>query len=144
MKSLLVDSCVFINALKEDSVHREDCLSFLDTLSRAGTPITMPAHGWFEVWCSLKRIETIDQQFKGVSINGKWNFPLELLHIDDKFIHKYGNIEIPHIKAGDHIYVVVAHVDGRPLITTDNGMAKVAKQLGVSVYSPKEYVVHVA
>src|SRR5690606_41859639 len=93
MKKILVDSCVFINAMKEDSVHRDQCVAFLECLERSGTPMTMPAHGWFEVWCNVKRVEKIDKTFKGVSINGQWTFPIELIHIDDKFIGKYGRSE---------------------------------------------------
>lgn len=146
MTKILVDSCVYINAFKEDSEYREQCISFLEAFSRLQRPITMPAHGWFEVWCNLKRIEKIDQKFKGVSINDQWSFPLELIHIDAEFIGKYGNVQIPYAKAGDHIYLVVAHVNRYPLVTTDGGMAKIARQLGISVYSPSEFLVseHVA
>lgn len=140
MNKLLVDSCVFINAFKDDSIHREQCLTFLESLSQARQPITMPAHGWFEVWCSLKRIEHIDKKFKGVSIDGRWSFPIELIPIDDEFIGKYGNLEIPYIKAGDHIFIVVAYVNRYPLVTTDERMKNVAKGLGISVFSPAEYV----
>ena len=102
--------------------------------------MTMPAHGWFEVWCNSKRIEKIDKKFKGVSINGQWTFPIKLIHIDADFINKYGNVEIPYTKAGDHIYLVVAYVNKFPLITTDGGMTKIAKELGISVYTPAEYL----
>ncbi|RJG00805.1 type II toxin-antitoxin system VapC family toxin [Noviherbaspirillum sedimenti] len=140
MTKIIVDSCVFINALKEDSDHRDECRAFLEALPRSGQIMTMPAHGWFEVWCNLKRIETIDKKFSGVSINGQWQFPVELIHIDAEFINKYGNVEIPYAKAGDHIYVVVAYVNGYTLVTTDNGMAKVARSIGVTVLTPAEYL----
>ncbi|MDO9151210.1 MAG: PIN domain-containing protein [Methylotenera sp.] len=140
MTKILVDSCVFINALKEDSDHRDQCLAFLEALSDSGRAMTMPAHGWFEVWCNIKRIENIDQQFKGVSINEQWKFPIELIHIDANFISKYGNVQIPYTKAGDHIYIVVAYINHYPLVTTDKGMAKIAKEIGVSVYSPADFM----
>ena len=137
---LIVDSCVFINSMKADSVHRAGCLAFLELLSSTGTTMSMPAHGWFEVHCSLKRIEKIDKNFSGSPIGGKWNFPIELIHIDAEFIAKYGNIDIPYTRAGDYIYLVVAHVNRYPLVTTDKGMSTVGKQLGVTVYSPAEFV----
>lgn len=137
---IIVDSCVFINAMKEDSEFREQCLSFLEYFSKQGKEITMPAHGWFEVWCNLKRIEKIDKKFKGVGINGNWTFPIKLIHIDAEFINKYGNIELPYIKAADHIFVVVAYVNGYPLVTTDGPMANKAREIGVKVYSPKEFM----
>ena len=126
--------------MKADSVHRTDCLAFLEHLNHSGTTMSMPAHGWFEVHCSLRRIERIDKTFSGVPVGGNWSFPIELIHIDDKFIAKYGNVDIPYTKAGDHIYLVFALTNGYPLVTTDNGMSAVAKQLGVAVYSPAEFV----
>ncbi len=141
---IIVDSCIFINAMKEDSEFREQCLGFLEHMAKNGKMITMPAHGWFEVWCNLKRIEKIDQVFKGVAINCQWLFPLELIHIDADFIGKYGNVEIPYIKAGDHIFLVVCYVNGYPLITTDNGMSRKAKEIGVKVYTPQEYLAEVS
>jgi uncharacterized protein YacL len=48
-------------------------------------------------------------------------------------------VDIPHIKAGDHIFVAVAKVDSIPLITNDGKMNEVAKQCGVQVFSPKEF-----
>ncbi len=139
MTKILVDSCVFINAMKEDSDHKDECRKFLEVLSSSGLGMTIPAHGWFEVWCNLKRIES-ENKLSSTSINGQWKFPVELIHIDADFISKYGNVHIPYAKAGDHIYLVVAYVNGYKLVTTDNGMAKVAHSLEISVFSPAEYL----
>ena len=136
----IVDSCVFINAMKEDSEFRNQCLSFLEHMAKHKKLITMPAHGWFEVWCNFKRIEKIDKVFKGVTINGQWQFPLELIPIDAEFVSKYGNIELPYIKAADHIFVVVCYVNNYPLVTIDEPMTKKARDLGISVFTPEEYL----
>lgn len=137
---LLVDSCVFISAFNAASGHMEDSRRFLEELARRQQPILMPAHGWFEVWCSLRRIEKIDKTFDGPLFEGIMQFPIELIHIDKDFILKYGNIDIPYTRAGDHIFLVVAHVNGYELVTWDQGMTKVAKGLNVAVYSPSEYL----
>ncbi len=134
----LVDSCVFINAFKVDSEFRDASLQFLSELARRKTLIAMPAHGWFEVWCSLRRIERNDNAFAGPVIDGLQQYPLELIHIDSQFILKYGNVDIPYIKAGDHIYLVVAHVEGYRLVTGDKGMTRVARELNVDVCTPSE------
>jgi len=126
--------------MKSDSVHRPECLEFLEYLVSTRTTMTMPAHGWFEVHCSLKRAREIDKKFLGAPIGAEWNFPIELIHIDEKFLRRYGNVEMPYSKAGDHIYLVVAYVNGYPLVTTDQGMTKVAKSLGISVFDPPSYL----
>ena len=100
----------------------------------------MPAHGWFEVLCSLRRIEKNEKKFEGPSFENLQQYPVELIHLDAHFIAKYGNIDIPYIKAGDHIYIVVSYVNGYQLITRDKGMTEVARQLNVAVFSPNEYL----
>jgi PIN domain nuclease of toxin-antitoxin system len=100
----------------------------------------MPAHGWFEVWCNLKRISSVDRTYLPPFFAGKMQLPLELIHIDDQFIKKYGNINIPYSKGADHIFIVVAYENQYPLITWDDKMRKIAKKVGVQVYDPKEYL----
>ncbi len=140
MSKIIVDSCVFINAFNLKSDFREECIDFLQNLINNKKLLTMPAHGWFEVLCSLRRIERNDKAFCGPLINGIMQYPVELIHIDSDFINNYGNVDIPYLKAGDHIYTVIAYKNKYSLITTDNAMIKVANILKMSVYTPKEYL----
>jgi hypothetical protein len=102
--------------------------------------MTMPSHGWFEVWCNINRLSDVDRKYLHPVFAGKRQFELELIHIDDHFIRKYGNVRIPYMKASDHIFVVVAMVNSYPLVTRDEGMRRVAVSVGVNVYTPTEYV----
>lgn len=140
MDKLLVDSCVFISAFKEDSEYRDESRKFLELLLNRNQMITMPAHGWFEVWCNLKRIERIDKKFISPTFNGLKSYPVELIHIDDKFISKYGSVDIPYAKAGDHIYLVIAHINKYKLITWDKGMSIIAKSISIDVQNPTEFL----
>jgi predicted nucleic acid-binding protein len=139
MTKVLVDSCVFINTMKADSVHRDECHKFLEQLDANDITMLMPSHGLFEIWCNLKRIELLDKKYSGQPINGNWIFPIEAIHIDEHFLNKYSNLLLPYIKAGDHIYIAIAKTDGLPLVSTDNGMLRVAKEVGVQAFLPSEY-----
>jgi predicted nucleic acid-binding protein len=137
---ILVDSCVFINSFQSDSIYREASIAFLDLLLSKNQLITMPAHGWFEVWCTLRRLSEVDRKYTPPIFQGAMKYPVELIHIDAQFITKYGNLDIPYTKAGDHIFIAVAFANGYPLITWDNGMIKAGKEIGINVYTPDEYV----
>jgi hypothetical protein len=141
---LLVDSCVVIDSFQKDSAHREDAYSFLDYIVRSGQLMTMPAHGWFEVWCNLNRLSTIDRRYAHPAFGGQMALPLELIHIDKAFITKYGNIRLPYMKGSDHIFVVVAHVNNYQLVTRDDGMLRVCREIGVRACSPAEYLSSIA
>ena len=140
MTKLIVDSCVFINAFKSDSEFREDSLKLLEHLARKGKLITMPAHGWFEILCSLRRVERKDHAFEDPQIDGLMKYPVELIHIDENFISRYGNVDIPYIKAGDHIFIVIAYINNYQLITWDHGMKDVAEKLNIQAYTPTDYL----
>ena len=63
-----------------------------------------------------------------------------MIHIDELFIEKYAMADIPHIKAGDHIFVAMAKVSNCPLITSDAKMITISKECGVRVFEPVEFM----
>lgn len=63
MSTLLVDSCVVIDCFHRDSPNREGSLRLIEHLFAVNQRITMPAHGWFEVWCTLNRLSDIDRKY---------------------------------------------------------------------------------
>ena len=135
--NILVDSCVFIDSFDPASDNHVASLALLEELARRGVVVTMPAHGWFEVQCTLQRLRS-EGRFVGPLLDGRQQYPLKLIHIDDKFIGKYAMADLPYIKAGDHIFLAVAKVNGISLITNDGTLIKVAKSAGVSVFTPAE------
>ena len=54
---LIVDACVFIDTFDPQSPNHCASLRLLETLRQRDLLISMPAHGWFEVQCTLKRLE---------------------------------------------------------------------------------------
>lgn len=135
--NILVDSCVFIDSFDPRSPHHKTSLALLKTLAAKGVVVTMPAHGWFEVQCTLQRLRN-EGRFVGPKIGKHQQYPLKLIHIDEKFIAKYAIAKLPYIKAGDHIFLAVAKVNNVSLITSDGNMIKIAKAAGVSVFTPAE------
>lgn len=135
---LLVDSCVFIDAFDPQSPNHAESLALLKELRRRAILITMPAHGWFEVQCTLQRLAA-EKRFVGPAIQSEMNYPIELVHIDKSFIQKYAMVDIPYIKAGDHIYLAIAKTNGYPLVTSDSKMTEISKYCGVRVYDPAEF-----
>jgi rRNA-processing protein FCF1 len=100
----------------------------------------MPAHAWFEIWCTLKRLERWDRKFSGRPVKGATQYPIEFIFIDGHFLKKYGNVDLKYIKAGDHIFLVIAKINGYPIITTDKKMREVAESEGIPVYNPLEFM----
>ena len=136
---LIVDSCVFIDSFDPQSSNHVESVRLLEELLHRGIPITMPAHGWFEVQCTLQRFIK-EKRFVPPTIGGRQHFPIRLIHIDQSFIEKYKMVDIPYIKAGDHIFIAVAKLNDCPLVTNDATMAAVSKQCSVRVFTPTEFI----
>jgi len=140
MSKLIVDSNIFINSFNSESEFREESISFLTKLAELGQLITMPAHGLFEITCTLKRLSDIERNYLHPVIFGEKQYPIEVMHIDNQFIDRYSSVAVPYIKAGDHLYLVVSKYNGYPLVTRDGGLTKRAIEAGVNVFTPTEYI----
>lgn len=140
MNKIIVDSNIFINSFNKESEYRDESINFLTAMNEIGQQITMPAHGLFEIMCSLKRLSEIDRTYVHPVLLGKTEYPIEAIHIDYEFIEKYSSVEVPYIKTGDHLFLVVAKYNNYPLITRDGGLTKRAKEAGVKVCTPTEYI----
>jgi len=140
MSKLIVDASVLINCFQKDSDERDASRRFVDHVIQSGQLVTMPAHGWFEFLCALNRLSGPERQFLPAVFNGNMQLPLELIHIDQHFINKYGNVAIPYIKASDHIYVVIAYVNHYRLVTSDKKMCSTCRRLEVEAFTPEDYL----
>ena len=140
MQKILIDTCIVIAAIDKNSLDHVTAHKLLEWAEKEKIMFSIPAHAVFEIWCTGKRLAKIDKTFQGGAINNKFNYPIDVLYIDEVFLKKYGNVELKHIKAGDHIFLVVAKLDNYPLITLDSKMIKVAKAEGIEVYTPDEFI----
>jgi len=136
---LLVDSCVFIDWFDPKSDNHLAAADLLTELKVRNLLITMPAHAWFEIQCAFQRLIQ-EGRFVGPLIDGRMDYPVELVHIDELFIETYSMADVPYIKAGDHIFIVIAKVNDYPLITSDAKMIDVSKKCGVRVFEPAEFM----
>jgi hypothetical protein len=69
---------------------------------------------------------------------------IEFIHIDDQFLQNYSDVDVPVIKAMDHLFLVVAKKNHLPLITWDEQMTKAGKECGVNVSNPQEWMLFMA
>ena len=137
--TLLVDSCVFIDWFDPQSNNHQAAANLLTELKVRELLITMPAHGWFEVHCAFQKLK-LERRFKGPVIDGRMDYPIELIYIDKPFMEKYAMADVPYIKAGDHIFIAIAKVNDYPLITSDAKMINVSKECGIRVFEPAEFM----
>lgn len=137
--AFILDANVFVDSFDKASPSHKICWEMLDFLAKYKIVPTMPMHGWFEVQVNLKKIQGKGNLLHPI-FDSKHEFKLEYIHIDDVFLANYANIDVEYIKAGDHIYLVVAKKHNKRLVTSDEKMLRVAKRSGIQAMTPAEYM----
>ena len=139
-KEFVLDSSVFLSAFDKNDSGRDSVRFFLEEVQKRGFTAVMPMHGWFEVLCTWNRMKQ-QNVFDPPEFGDAQTYPFKLIHIDEDFIKRYGNImDLPYIKGGDHIFLVYAKVNDIPLVTRDKKLFQVARESKTRVFMPEEYL----
>lgn len=109
-----------------------------------GIKVKVPMHAMFEIRSAMMNVKMLAKE-KGEAIQFNEDIgedtPLKIepVSIDSAFFQKYFDAQIPHLEAGDQIFVALAKVDGLVLLTEDLSQYKAAKAAGVKVYNEIEF-----
>jgi hypothetical protein len=137
--TIVIDSNVIIDTFDPRSPHYAASYSFMEYIIANGILFAMPMHGWFEFNCTLKRMEK-EGRARPPIIAGSQEMKIEFIHIDAQFLENYADVDVPVIKAMDHLSLVVAKKNRLPLVTWDKQMLDAGVKCGVQVYKPTEWM----
>lgn len=141
--SMVIDSNVIIDTFDPSSPNHRASYEFMDHILGKNILFVMPMHGWFEINCTLNRIK----KEKGIVppiLAGRQQMAIEFIHIDDQFLQNYRAVDVPVIRAMDHLFLVVAKKNHLPLITWDKQMSQAGNECGVDVSNPQEWMQNMA
>ena len=133
--SIVIDSNVIIDTFDPISPNYKASLSFMEYIVGNRVLFAMPMHGWFEINCTLNRMRKEGRALPPI-IAGSQQMIIEFIHIDSLFLENYGLVDVPVMKAMDHLFLVVAKKNNLPLITWDQQMITVGAECGVHVHNP--------
>lgn len=137
--SIVVDSNVIIDTFDPTSPNYTESHRFMDHIISKNVLFAMPMHGWFEIKCTINRIKKEKGLLPPV-LAGRQEMAVEFIHIDDEFLENYSSVDVPIIKAMDHLFLVVAKKNELELVTWDNQMIKAGISCGVKVLTPADWM----
>jgi predicted nucleic acid-binding protein len=137
--SMVVDSNVIIDTFDPQSPSYDASLSFISHIIGNRILFAMPMHGWFEINCTLNRLRKESRVLPPI-ISGTQEMMVEFIHIDAQFLENYASVNIPVLKAMDHLFLVVAKKNKLPLITWDKQVIAAGAKCGVSVANPADWM----
>jgi len=102
--------------------------------------ITIPIYAVLELETAIEN-ERLNNNFKTDDILNKFCLlSPKVVYIDKNFIKEYMDLNVPYIKAGDLIYILIAKKHSAILITEDEKQYKVARFAQVSTYKINDFL----
>lgn len=144
-KLLVVDSSVVVDAFDTSSAEHFASHSFLEAARRSGFKLAMPVHGFFELKCAMHRLVHVEKRKVAPPYNSfESAIPFQLVHLDQRFLENYSDVEVEYAKGSDTIFMVIAKKLGLPLVSSDRPMLKRALNSGIKALTVAEGLQYVA
>ena len=142
--SPVIDSCVLIDMFDPESPRHEVAKDLGDWLIDNRVKAFMPWTGMFELNRVITRIRKENPNHQlSAHFTEERPIVVERIPVDAAFFAKYFCRELPYTKAADMLFLSIAYVDKRPLVTEDNKLREAANGAGVAVYTIVEFLKHV-
>jgi len=115
MSCVVIDTSVLTDIFLTTRDRRPDAKELWDYLIEKGLRIRVPMYAVFEFACALKNEQILSWPQKlhvwdeFAEDRPLW---LEVVPMDQGFFEKYFSTELPHMRAGNLIFVAMAKVDG--------------------------------
>jgi predicted nucleic acid-binding protein len=141
----VVDTCVFIEMFDPDSPRHEIAKRLGDFLIDNKLKAYMPWTAMFEINRVIMNIRKNKPAHKlSKYFTEERMIVVERMPIDADFFSRYFIVNLPYTKAADMLFLSIAYVDKRPLVTEDTKLIKAARKAKVSVFTTSEYLDHVS
>jgi predicted nucleic acid-binding protein len=146
---VVIDSCVWLDMFLTHRSGHANAALLAERLRReeGEIEILIPMHAEFEITSAImceKRSAAAEGRALHPNESISEDRPLKctLVPIDLQFFHRHATGEMPDLKSGDMIFVLLALHDGLDLVTEDKKMLSEARRLGVSAFTTAEYLTH--
>lgn len=140
---VIVDASVLVDFVLENSTRHNDAIKLFKFLIERQVRIRIPFHGAFEFQSAIirnVRFEGSSQAPHSEKNHQELKVQMYAVPIDQAFMDLYPTGDLPHLKAGDLIYLAMAKADKIPLITEDQELYDKACEAGVNVFKISQYV----
>ena len=140
MRNAVIDTCVLVDLLMATRKRHDKARKLRKELLRLDVIARVPAFAIFEISHAMRQEQRLSQgKLVSSDTGGAEGLSIEFVPVDDDFVRKYFNFDLPEVRAGDLVFAALAMGEALPLITEDNDFAQKAKLAGIEVFSIDEY-----
>lgn len=139
---IVLDSSVLADIFVKSRSRHEWGRKLSDFIQKKDIKIIIPIHAILEVKSAIdnERLNPVRGEVSKEFFTEDSPLKIRTIPIDQKFLREYHNLNIPYIKAGDLIFILIAKKHGYKLITEDTNQSRVAKSIGIDTYTIEEFL----
>jgi predicted nucleic acid-binding protein len=102
----------------------------------------MPSFALFEISHAIRQEKRLSngKLIVGNGAGEENGLSVDLVPVDENFVHKYLDVVLPEMRAGDLTFAALAKGDGLPLVTEDVPLIKAAKAADVQAFTIDEFL----
>ena len=141
MPTAVIDTCVMIDMLMASRPRHAEAMKLRLEMARVNATARLPMFAIFEINHATRQQDSLSRGIAGPfpNIDGVAGIPVDFVPIDEAFIRRYFDVNLPELRAGDLVFAALAKGDALPLVTEDAALAEGARAAGITVLSTVEY-----
>lgn len=145
MTAVVFDTCVIVDMFMPTRPRHQHAALLHAEMKKRNIKVRIPAFALFEISHAIRQ----EKRLSGGSLlsgdlAGEANgLSIDLVAVDEGFVKRYLDLNLPELRAGDLVFAALAKGDALPLVTEDGPFRAAAELTGIQVYSAKEYLLEV-
>lgn len=146
MPAVVLDTCVIVDMFMHSRPRHAKAVRLKETITASNITVLIPAFAIFEISHAVRQEKQLNggQVVQGVAWEGVSNgLNVDPVPIDESFVHRYLDVSLPEMRAGDLVFAALAKGEGLPLITEDKRFLTAAETAGIKAFSIDAYLNHV-
>jgi len=142
MSKVVLDSCVVVDMFMVTRQRHPQAKQLQHELAKTGITVRIPSFSLFEISHAIRQEKRLSngKLIDGAEGEEQSGLSVNLVPIDEAFVHKHLDVTLPEMRAGDLTFAALAKGDGLPLVTEDAPLSKAAKAAGIRVFTINEYL----
>jgi predicted nucleic acid-binding protein len=139
-EGVILDTQVLIDFAFQHRPRHEAAVRLFESLRSTDIPVVIPGHAIFEYQSAFRQASNDPSSELAPQARSAQLYHLYPVSIDQALFDASARFSLPRLRGGDLVFVALAAVLERPLVTEDSEIRGKAAELQVSVHSINEYL----
>ena len=137
---VVVDTSVLVDMFLTNRPRHKTAEPLIDLIRSGSLEILAPFHSLFELTAAIKN----EKQSAPITVNSAVTrdatLAIRYVPIDAAFFDRYFTLDVPYLKAGDLLFLLLAKGEQVPLVTEDRTLRERAQEAGAEAFAVEAFL----